>query len=96
MTLTAGHAAVAMSAATASASGQQRLLAGAGGEDHSRVIVAGAGLAGLATAVALHKVCRVRIRGVRLDAANSESTKPDRPTDSTHLFAAATRRWATF
>jgi NADPH-dependent 2,4-dienoyl-CoA reductase/sulfur reductase-like enzyme len=56
VTLTAGHAAVAMSAATAAASGEQRLLAGAGGEDHSRVIVAGAGLAGLATAVALHKV----------------------------------------
>ena len=43
-----------MSAATVP--GEQRLLAGAGGEEHSRVIIAGAGLAGLATAVALHKV----------------------------------------
>ena len=45
-----------MSATAASVSGEQRLLAGAGGDEQLRVIVAGAGLAGLATAVALHKV----------------------------------------
>jgi 2-polyprenyl-6-methoxyphenol hydroxylase-like FAD-dependent oxidoreductase len=43
-------------AAAASVSGEQHLLAGAGGDEQRRVIVAGAGLAGLATSVALHKV----------------------------------------
>lgn len=57
--LTAGcRAPVAAAAASASASAtvEQRLLSDAGGEEHRRVIIAGAGLAGLATAVALHKV----------------------------------------
>jgi NADPH-dependent 2,4-dienoyl-CoA reductase/sulfur reductase-like enzyme len=52
-----GSIAVAALAVAASASAaDQRLLSDACGEEHRRVIIAGAGLAGLATAVALHKV----------------------------------------
>lgn len=43
-------------AAAAAASSDQRIFSDACDDDHRRVIVAGAGLAGLATAAALHKV----------------------------------------